>query len=101
MEKVPNEVEGERRGTPLRCGHQRSIGNLRARAYRLFGHLAKASNSVNWRWRRSFQVSLHLAEKGGHSLKFKKRMREKFPDQKAIDEELRTYFIKFDQEDVK
>ena len=43
---------------------------------------------------------LHLNEKGGHTIRFKKRMKEKFHDQKKIEGELKSWFIKFDIEDV-
>ena len=43
---------------------------------------------------------LHLAEKGGHSIKFRRRMKEKFKDQKEIETALRSYFIKLNGEDI-
>ena len=43
---------------------------------------------------------LHLTEKGGHTISFKKRMKEKFYNLKKIEAELRSWFIKFDIEDV-
>ena len=43
---------------------------------------------------------LHLTEKGGHTIKFKRRMKEKFRDIKNIEAALKVYFIKFDNEDV-
>ncbi len=43
---------------------------------------------------------LHLAEKEGHSVKFRRRMKEKFRDQKEIEAALRSYFIKFNFEDI-
>lgn len=47
-----------------------------------------------------YHEMLHLSERGGHTVKFRKRMKEKFADQKKIEELLKTYFVKFDFEDV-
>lgn len=44
---------------------------------------------------------LHLTEKGGHTIRFKKRMKEKFYNLKQIEAELRSWFIKFDIKDAK
>jgi len=41
-----------------------------------------------------FHELLHLKVKGGHNSRFRSRMKEKFPDLREIEEELRTYFIK-------
>jgi|GEM_PF-1148875 len=47
-----------------------------------------------------YHEMLHLSERGGHSIKFRRRMRKKFTDQKSIETVLKAYFIKFDNEDV-
>ncbi|MEN8153257.1 MAG: M48 family metallopeptidase [Acidobacteriota bacterium] len=41
-----------------------------------------------------FHELLHLKVRGGHNLRFKTRMKAKFPDIKEIEEELRSFFIK-------
>ncbi len=41
---------------------------------------------------------LHLNEKGGHSKRFKNKMRFKFPNLKSLDSELRAYYYKFETE---
>ncbi|MCK5221920.1 MAG: M48 family metallopeptidase, partial [Candidatus Aminicenantes bacterium] len=48
-----------------------------------------------------FHELLHLDERGGHSIRFKRRMKKKFSDHKKIEMDLKSYFIKFDLEDIK
>ncbi len=48
-----------------------------------------------------FHELLHLDERGGHSIRFNRRMKKRFSDHKKIEMELKSYFIKFDLEDVK
>lgn len=43
---------------------------------------------------------LHLAERGGHTVRFRSRMREKYPDMKRIEAELSAWFIKFGLDEV-
>ncbi len=44
---------------------------------------------------------LHLNEKGGHSPRFRKKIKSKFPDHKRIESDLRSWFIKFEENIIK